>query len=480
MKFSAIALALCLAAAAPLGMAQAQIRSYDQTPQVQVQAQAPQGSGQAQPADSMDLGKSAQRALDANPQMQSAKQQIYGAQSGVYAATAAFAPTGTASYQATHSVSKFPVPVSQTVGGTTVTGVTKRWLDPSFFATLDLNVSQPLFTGFRLLSAFQKSKLAKDQADSLYRRTELTLVRSVQTAFLTLLKSRANVKSNQDSVARLDSQLKVTRAFYDVGLRPRLDVLQAESDLASAEAALLSAQNSVDTQLAQLNSLLNIPLEQNVDYLGELSQSPFKMTLQQALDESYKERPDIAIAVKSVEMAEKDATIALSPALPQVSADYDYIRQGDTWGLRENISSSSSTAFFERHQFQLTFTWKAWDWGNTYFTYRQANDNVKRLQADLANLRLSVGAEVKTQFLNIQDAAKRIGVAKTGLAAAKEGYRMALARYQAQVGTNTDVLIAQATLTNAEFQLTQALTDYQIAISNLYYSIGRKNLKLDG
>ncbi|WP_243359909.1 TolC family protein [Fundidesulfovibrio terrae] len=488
MNFSAIALALCLAAA-PLAQAQAQIRSYDQTPaqmqadsqaKGQQQAQAPQGSGQDQQGSNMDLGKSVQRALDANPQMQSAKQQIYGAQSGVYAATAAFAPTGTASYQGTTSTSKFPTTVTQTINGTTVTGITKRWFDPSFFATLDLNVSQPLFTGFRLLSSYQKSKLAKDQADALYRRTELTLVRSVQTAFLTLLKARSDVKSNKDAVARLASQLKVTRAFYDVGLRPRLDVLQAESDLASAEQALLAAQNSVDIQLAQLNSLLNIPLDQGVDYLGELSQIPFKMTLQQALDESYKERPDIAIAVKSVEMAEKDATIALSPALPQVSADYDYIRQGDTWGLRENLSTTSSTAYFERHQFQLTFTWKAWDWGNTYFTYRQAGENVKKLQADLAKLRLDVGAEVKTQFLNIQDAAKRIAVAKAGLAAANEGYRMAVARYQAQVGTNTDVLDAQARVSRAEFQLTQALTDYQIAISNLYYSIGRKNLKLDG
>ena len=479
MKLSALALALCITAAS--ATAQAQIRSYDQAPaNMGAQAQGSSTAQQVEAAQSMDLEKSVQRALDANPQMQSAKQQIYGAQSGVYAATAAFGPVGTATYQGTSSTSKFPVTVSQQINGTTVTGVTKRWFDPSFFATLDLNVSQPLFTGFRLLSSYQKSKLARDQADALYKRTELTLMRSVQTAFLTLLKARSDVKSNKDAVARLDSQLKVTRAFYEVGLRPRLDVLQAESDLASAEQALLAAQNSVDIQLAQLNSLLNIPLEQPVDYLGELSQIPFKMSLQQSLDESYKQRPDIAIALKSVEMAEKDATIALSPALPQVSADYDYIRQGDTWGLRENLSSTSSSVYFERHQFQLTFTWKAWDWGNTYFTYRQASENVKKLQADLARLRLDVGAEVKTQYLNIQDAAKRIAVAKAGLTAANEGYRMAVARYQAQVGTNTDVLDAQARVSRAEFQLTQALTDYQIAISNLYYSIGRKNLKLDG
>ncbi|GFK94131.1 Outer membrane protein TolC [Fundidesulfovibrio magnetotacticus] len=440
----------------------------------------------AQPGQSMDLEKSVKRAIDANPSMQSAKQQIFSTQEGVRAATAAFAPTGTVTYYSRATNTTTPVTTAQDLtalytaagvnpgqGAATLQGKTYVVGD-AYVANLDLNVSQPLFTGFRLLSSYQKSKLARDQAESLYKRTELTLIRSVQTAFLTLLKARSDVKSNQDSVARLDSQLKVTRAFYDVGLRPRLDVLQAESDLASAEQSLLAAQNSVDTQLAQLNALLNIPLDQPVDYVGQLTQNPFALTLRDALDEAYKQRPDIAIAVKSVEMSEKDASIALSGGLPQLRADYDFIRQGDKPWLRpENVT------FSERHQFQLTFTWKAWDWGNTIFTYRQYSDVTKKLQADLAKLRLDVGAEVKTQFLNIQDAAKRINVAKTGLTAANEGYRMAVARYQAQVGTNTDVLDAQARVSRAEFQMTQALTDYQIAIANLYYSIGRKNMKLD-
>lgn len=441
-------------------------------------AQAPAAKAAAQaapPAEtSLDVEKSVTRAIQANPQMQSAKQLIYGTVEGVRAATAAFAPVGTLNYVSTASSSRAPATIQQSVNGsTTVVGTTNRWGD-NYTAYLDLNVSQPLFTGFKLLSSYQRAKLAKDQADSLYTRTELALVRSVQTAFLTLLKARADVKSNKDAVARLESQLKVTRAFYDVGLRPRLDVLQAEADLATAEQGLLAAQNSVDIQLAQLNSLLNIPLDQPIDYLGELSQTPFKYTLQQALDEAYKQRPDIYIALKSVEIAEKDATITLSGALPQLRANYDYIKQGDTWDLRDK-----NVSYTDRHQFQLNLTWKAWDFGNTFFSYRQATDNVKKLQADLAKLRLDVGAEVKTQYLNIQDAAKRINVARVGLNAANEGYRMAVARYQAQVGTNTDVLDAQSRVSKAEFQLTQALTDYQIAIANLNYSIGRKAYRLD-
>jgi len=128
--------------------------------------------------------------------------------------------------------------------------------------------------------------------------------------------------------------------------------------------------------------------------------------------------------------------------------------------------------------FGVTATLQAWDWGSTYFGMQSARETVKKLQADLAKMRLDVGYEVKTYYLNIQDAAKRIAVARTALEASKEGFRMAQARYQAQVGTNTDVLTSQAQVSSAEFNLTQALTDYQSALADIYAGMGIKNTSL--
>jgi outer membrane protein TolC len=52
---------------------------------------------------------------------------------------------------------------------------------------------------------------------------------------------------------------------------------------------------------------------------------------------------------------------------------------------------------------------------------------------------------------------------------------MALARYQAQVGTNIDVLDAQAQVTQSEADLTQALADYRLAIARIFISMGVQN-----
>lgn len=448
-------------------------------------------SGAGSPAaegNPINMEQSAQRGLDANPQMQSARAQLSGSEESRRQALANFGPVGTVSYAfqrtdaqviSTNSATDTNSQSINTVTGSSLSTSRVVHARVGYWQNLyqlQLTATQPLFTGFKLLSTYQKAELTREQAEANIKYTELTLIKSVQQAFLTLLQARSNVQSNKDSVARLESQYKVAQAYYDVGLKPRLDVLQAESDLASAEQSLLSSENSVLVQTAQLNSLLNLPLNQQTNYVGELTYLPFGMSIEDCLDTAYKQRPDLYIAVKTVQIAERDVKIAASPLYPQVQAQATYTKQGNQADLALKDMTGSTTP--ESSTIGVTATLQAWDWGSTYFGMQAARENVKKVQADLAKLRLDVGYQVKTFYLNIQDAAKRISVARTALEASKEGYRMAVARYQAQVGTSTDVLDAQSRVSTAETNLTQALTDYQSALAAIYVSMGVKNLGL--
>ena len=445
------------------------------------------GSPKAE-GDPIDMEKSVQRGLDANPQMQSARALLSGSEEARRQAISNFGFVGTVSYAFQRTDAQVVGTTTQNMPGNQILNTlantslsTSRTIHARSgywqnLYQLQLQATQPLFTGFKLLSTYQKAALQKDYANANITYTELSLIKSVQQAFLSLLQARANVQSNKDSVARLESQYKVAQAYYDVGLKPRLDVLQAESDLAQAEQDLLKAQNAVLVQTAQLNSLLNLPLNQQTNYVGELTYLPFAMSIEDCLDTAYKQRPDLYMGVKTVQMAEKDVKIAASTFYPQVQAQATYTKQGNDAGLALHDMDGSTTP--ETTTFGITASLQAWDWGSTYFGVQSARDSVKKVQADLANLRLNVGYQVKTCYLNIQDAAKRISVARTALEASREGYRMAVARYQAQVGTSTDVLDAQSRVSTAEYNLTQALTDYQSALADIYVAMGMKKLDL--
>ncbi len=414
-------------------------------------------------AGDFDLKAAVQRGLDANPTIMAVRSELLGTEKGVKSARGDFLAKASLAYSWTYTD-------EPTTSGGSMAADWNLW-------ALNLKLSQPIFQGFKLLSSFQRSKLQRDQAIAKLYNTELALILEIQTNFMGLLKARMDVKSSEDSVKRLQSQLKVTKAFFDVGLRPRLDLLQAEVNLANEEQNLLKAKNQVDLQITKLNSLLNLPLEQQTPYVGKLAYTPFNKDFDTCLEIAYKNRPDLQIAQKSVEIAHEDADITASEFYPHLSAEMNYYQKGDD----PTISSSKHLTEHQEHYWTAgaTVNWNVFEWGSNYYKYEQNMDTIQQLRHEFENTRLEAGNEVKSSLLNLATAAERIRVARKSVEAGQEGYRMAVARYQAQVGTNTEVLDAQSDLTDAEALLNEALADYQTALANLYAAMGQKNIGLD-
>jgi outer membrane protein TolC len=407
-------------------------------------------------AETLTMKDAVEAGLRSNPSILAAREALVASDYAVKAAKAAFGPAVSTQYGYVR-LDERPQAFGQNAG------TRDNW-------ELSFNVHQPLFTGFNLLTSHEKALLEKEQAASQIDNAELQLTIAIQDVFLQLLQARENVRSAEDSLVRLRSQLKVNSAFYDVGLRPKLDMLQAEVDVATAEQFLLAAKNSVDTFAAQLNTLIGMNVGADVEYVGALEYFPLSLTLEDCLQRALQNRPDLRIARQTVMVAEKDVVLAAVPYYPQVGADFNYVREGEdafVQGGRYHTPSDWSA--------QVGMKWTFFEWGKTYFGEKRARKNVSRLAQEYQNLENEASFEVKKNFLQIQEAEKRIAAAKQGLVAAKESYRMAVARYEAQVGTNTDVLNAQAAQTQAEASLNGALSAYERAAAGLFGSMGEKN-----
>ena len=412
--------------------------------------------------DPWDLERSVNRGLKANPTIIAAKKELLGSEFGKRSAFAEFLPKFSVTYGYTYRDDV------QKQNGMTVQGQ-NNW-------GLDLNLSQPVFTGFRLLSTYQQAALTKLQNMAKLDQSELAIILTIQSHFLELLKARMDVKSSRDSVEQYKSQLKVNDAFYQVGLKPKVDVLRTEVELATEQQSLLRNQNTVKTQITRLNTLLDLPPTKQTNYVGSLAKLPFNTPLDQCLDTAFEKRPDLLIGRKSVQIAKKGADIVASDFYPQVNAEMDYYKNGEDPAVDGGQYIDDSNR--EYWTLGVSVNWKAFEWGSTYYSYKQSLENVAQLEASLADTRLNATYQVQSNILSLQNAADRITVGEKSVIAAKESYRMAVARYQAQVGTNTEVLDAQAGVTQSEAELNSALADYQQALAQLYYSMGIKNPSL--
>lgn len=416
----------------------------------------------------LDMEKAVRKGLERNQSLQAVRELVLGREYGARSARGAFGPRLSTSYGYTRLDEKPETRVLDPVTGRMESryGSRDQWL-------LNINIHQPLFTGFNLLSTYERAKLAHEQSQSQLSRAELELVLEIQTTFLDLLAARENVRVAEDSLTRLHSHLEVSRSFYEVGLAPRLDVLRAKVDVSEAEQELISAQNQVDTLTSRLDMLLHLPGDRGVVYRGELEFLPFTLALDECRETALKHRPDIFIADKSIQMALKDERITASNLYPQIGASFDIFRRGDD-------PTVSGSRMQDRSEWRagVQLEWTLFEWGRTRYAREQARQETRQLMAEYQDLLQSVAFEVKADYLLLQESRKRITVARQGMEEARESYRMAVARYEAQVGTSTDVLDAQANLTSAEARLIRAESDYLKALASIYRSMGQKNISL--
>lgn len=409
----------------------------------------------------MDMSAAVRRGLEANPGLQAARHELAGSEFGEEASKAAFGPSVRAGYGYT---GLDEVPHFQRIR----TGDRDNW-------ALHLKVSQPVFTGFRLMNGYEKAKLARENKEAKLKRARLELIRNIQESFLRLLEFREKARSAEDTVKRLKEHLKVSRSFYEVGVRPRLDVLEARADVADAEQKLLRVRNGERTMHARLNSLLGFAVNRDVHYSGALEFVPVELSVRDCFKEARNNRPDVRMAEKSVEIAVRDINLTASDFYPHIAAEFDYYSQGDDPGVDGSEYQDPS-----EWQVGVNLSWKVFEWGKTYYEYKRAREGKSRIESELEELLHQVAYEVQSAYLRVRETRERIKVARAGLTEAREGYRMARARYKAQVGTNAQVLDAQDRLSRSEANLTAAMSGYLRAAAELLAAMGREQTDILG
>lgn len=407
------------------------------------------------PRHVLGMAQAVERALAHNPSLGAQEAQARSSEEGRKSRRGAFGPKLGMSYSAIKQYSKSEPSSSR----------------PPEFGTYSwgVEISQPIFQGFRLLANYQRAALQEESDKAALRNAELSMTEQVQTEFLACLAADENVKSEKDALARLKDQLRITKAFHEVGLRPRLDVLQAEVNVSQAENVLIQIENARDTAYARLNTLLGLPATFNTAISGKLAYVPFRLSLEQCLSRAYAKRPDLFIAAKSVEIAQKDQKIVQADYYPQIEAYYNVSQRGNTPDLQKSGNHGSRSSTWE---VGAMATWNVFQWGITFYDDKRAGWLVTKVRQEEENLKLNVGYEIKSRLLAVREAEKRINVAETGISQAQEAFDAAVARYQEQVGTNFDVLDASSNLTRATASLTSARADYLTALAQIYTAMG--------
>jgi len=338
-----------------------------------------------------------------------------------------------------------------------------------------LRASLSLFAGFAHLNNLQKSRLTAEMEKARHQQARLELGANVQMQFLQLLKNRDDLKSARESVRRIETQLKSAEAFVKVGMAPYVNVLQNQTELARAEQQVIRVQNDIRNAEVQLNKYLGFGPSDPVTYVGRLEDYSAKLNYseEEAVKLAVRQRPDLIMAQKSIEVARKDMHVAMGRFLPSVDATYDNMSVSKDYddkrydGYTRNYWGAG-----------IQFNWEIFSGGNTTFATLAERKRAQALQKDYEDAMSGARADVIRALLDVKAARELISASRKGVDAARESYAMANKRYMTNTGTITELLDAQLRLTQAETDASLALTEFQSARARFFFFIGRENPSL--
>lgn len=325
-----------------------------------------------------------------------------------------------------------------------------------------LTASLPIFTGGKLSGTIKQAKANYQYNEVGVQRTYNEMRSTVTDGYFKMLQADNMQKLSAESVTRLEDHLKNVQAQYDVGVVAKVDVLRSQVELANAKQTLIQAENSYQVAEANMNKIVGLPMDTTLQLDNLLVYNAYDQNMDDCLAYAAEHRPELMQAKYGVDAAKGALMVARSGHMPQVAASAtqqwsDSNWPGDEdgkWGVGVNVSLN------------------VFDTGVTLSKIHGAEADLKKAEETYRDTVNAVNLDVRSNYLGLREAEKRISTTKLAVEQADEDYRIAQLRYMSGVGTNTDVLDAQVALTQAKTNYTQALYDYNTSKTALETSIG--------
>ncbi len=325
-----------------------------------------------------------------------------------------------------------------------------------------LSVSQPLFTGFKLVNGLELASLNYAQAKSARDEAASQLYVDVAEAYYSLLVAGEMARVMAEGLHQTEEHVAVVKAKYREGSVSNYDVLRSEVQAANLKPQLAKAQNLLRLSRKKLALTLGLDAEQSVDAVDVLAVSPAPMPDLSTLQaQALAQRWDLANMTRTVKMADIAHTLALKSNMPIVAL-------AGTWTYYDTLDKDFPPEGGNlRHSWEVSLglSWPLWD--NLAVIPKAVEAAAKADQARLGEKAMNDGIrlEVEALYLTLQAAQDSLAAGRKTVEQAEKGYSIAVQQYAGGMMTNLDVMDAQLALNQAKMNLLQ--TQYECLLTQV-------------
>ncbi|AFZ58742.1 TolC family protein [Anabaena cylindrica FACHB-243] len=304
------------------------------------------------------------------------------------------------------------------------------------------------------------------EAEEQVRIQELDVERQVEDIRLNvareyydLQQADEQVRISQSAVQNAEASLRDANALERAGVGTRFDVLRSQVNLANAQQDLTNAVSQQQIARRRLATRLNISQSVNISAADPVQLAGlWNETLEKSIVLAYQNRPELQQQLAQRQISEQQRRQALATLGPQISlvASYDLL---DVFNDSTSVSDGYSVG--------VQATLNLYDGGAAKARASQAKSNIAIAETQFSEQRNQIRFQVEQAYSTQRSNLENVQTANVALEQAKEALRLARLRFQAGVGTQTDVINSENDLTRSEGNRIRAILDYNRALTEL-------------
>ncbi|MEA5581322.1 TolC family protein [Nodularia harveyana UHCC-0300] len=286
---------------------------------------------------------------------------------------------------------------------------------------------------------------------------------NVTTRYYDLQEADELVRINRSAVENAQASLRDAQSRQEFGVGTQFDVLQSQVNLANAQQALTNSLSQQRITRRNFATLLNLSQSVDVSAADVVEVAGlWEPTLEESIVQAFQNRPELPQFLAQRNISEQQRRQALSQLGPQVGVNGNY-------SIIDRFDDGSSLT--DGYSVGVTASLTLFDGGAAKASAAQSKVNIAIAENQFASQRDQIRFNVEQFYVQLQSNLDNIQTSTAGLDQAREALRLARLRFEAGVGTQTDVIFAENDLTRAEGNRITAILNYNRALANLQRNV---------
>jgi outer membrane protein len=280
-------------------------------------------------------------------------------------------------------------------------------------------------------------------------------------AYFTLLEAHKVEMILQESMQTLQTQLKITKDFKEHGLVHDNELLLVEVELALLQQDLMQAENQIGLAVAKLNRLIGCEMDYPTEIVDVLEQTVWNGNFHQILFRAKNTHPTLRSLTAQIEAACYTHKAEKGKLYPSI---YGY----------GNYSTTNDYALPYKHGLDagIGMQISLYDGGTTWAKLKRLKKEQEELEQRYAAEEKNIELNIRTAFLNVENALQKLPLALKGIELAKSNLKLTQDHFAEGLITNMDVVNDEEKLFRARFNYYQALYQFHQAKADLAYAAG--------